>query len=175
MITRVLMMCASMALVTTTAQAEAGPWVFAGANVGYGQIDANDNDYDVGVFEFFAGYKFDRNFAAEVSFFATTRDEQDNNGQQNEADLNGFTISGTAALPLTRITSLYARVGYSAFELDSGDDGVNDDGFLYGVGARFQLSEAIALSTEVRHIDLNENNDFTTGLVGLTFHRVSPW
>lgn len=161
----------------TSAQSatQSGVRAYLGAGLGYYRL--NDENFldeneslkdDRDAWKAFGGFEINRVFSLEVGYadFGRTRDGS------ASMEVDGWTLAGVAALPLSRTFAPYAKVGqlfwdrrreFGPFTRD--DDG---DDLFYGVGVRFMLTESTDLRLEYDRLALKET-DLDMGSANLQF------
>jgi OOP family OmpA-OmpF porin len=150
----------SLGTLTQTASAEG---FYVGAGLGQTTVKADGfKDDDIG-FKIFGGYAFNQNFAAEIEYLdgGTAKDD----GIKAEASY--FAASVVGSIPLGNAFSLFARLGFAAWDLDTnvGDDDGED--LLYGIGAAFNVTEQLQVRLEWEAIDVDGGDADTIGVNAL--------
>lgn len=99
---------------------------------GYTVFDGRDGGANPGALTGRVGVGFGEHFAVEgEGSVGVTKD----NGVKLDSELGVF---GVGKLPVSQNINLFARAGYSRIETSPGGD---DDGFAYGAGAEFNLTD----------------------------------
>ena len=71
---------------------------------------------------------------------------------------------------------LVGRLGYFQIELDAGGGlTADDDGYLFDLGLRGQVGDAVELEGGVRYTDLSDGGDDTAFVAGGRFHFNETW
>lgn len=139
------------------------------AGIGVGQANAEFSDDGVTLegddtgFKVFGGYRFTRNFAAEVSYLDGAKVSDSLGGTTFTLESTAFQLSALGIAPVSEMFSVYAKAGLLAWESDgsasndfstitSSDDG-ND--FIYGIGG-FLTMGAAALRLELERAEAGD-------------------
>ncbi|SEO58837.1 porin family protein [Aquisalimonas asiatica] len=155
---------------TVIAQSATQPEVrgYLGGGLGYYRLndedfpdeedDIKDNRWSWRVF---AGMEANRIFSLEAGYVDLGTAEDGN----LDTDINGWTIAGMAALPVTEFFAPYARVGQFFWDRERSTSGpvdasYSDDGndMFYGVGARFTLTERTDLRLEYDRMSVDDTD-----------------
>ena len=76
---------------------------------------------------------------------------------------------------LTEQLDLVGRLGYVEFNVDSPLGNFDDDGYLFDLGLRGQVTEGVELEGGARYTDLSELGDDTALFIGGRFHFNKTW
>ncbi len=141
---------------------------YVGASAGSADPDLGLLDNDVGV-KLFGGYRFNRNFSAEVGYMMIG--ELEFTG--GDVEIDGLEASAVGRLPINPDWSVFGRAGLFAWDREvSGvaaqfvdDDGVD---FTWGVGAEYALTNQVGLQAAwQRFLDVEGDIDYLS--LGATF------
>jgi opacity protein-like surface antigen len=152
------------------------PGLYLGGGIGYDRIEGedftgegDDLEDDRTTYKGIAGLRFTEVFALEAQYidFGTAEDNV------NRVDADGWTIGGTATLPLFRYVNPYAKAGMLLWEAEGESAGIraSDDGndFTYGVGADIAVMEKLGFRLEYERFELN-NLDIDMASANLQFN-----
>ena len=143
----------SLGLVAQAASAEG---FYAGAGLGSARVKADGfKDDDLG-FKIFGGYSFNDYLAAEVEYLdgGTAKDD----GIKLKPEQFGVSVLGS--LPVNETFSLFARVGFTSWEVKQSGGGKEDDeDLLYGLGAALNIGEQFQVRAEYEAVDV-DGGDF---------------
>lgn len=133
---------------------------YAGAGLGQTTLKSDGfKDDDIG-FKVFGGYEFNENFAAELEYIdgGTAKDDG------VKAETTAFAASVLGSIPLGETFSLFARIGYASWEIDTniGDDDGED--LLYGIGGALNFSDQFQVRLEWESIDVDGADADTLGV-----------
>lgn len=134
----------------TALQAQAQPGFYAGASIGSTDFELDDGQLasdDIG-YKVFGGYDFNRYFGVELAYFdggALVEDLFD-----LELGVSGFISSAIGRVPLGDSFALFARLGYSAYDIDVdssflGLQSQDDSGSDLDEGAEFSMTSVSGL------------------------------
>lgn len=143
---------------------DSGAYISGG--IGANKVRSGIPEQNTRAFRLSAGWQFNPNFAIELAY----DDYGDFPGPTpafSDFDLRGTSIALVGQLPVSSTWALYAKAGQSWWSADSSyfffgrNSGINQTGILefseadifYGVGASYELSEAIALELEYNAYD----------------------
>ncbi|PIE09914.1 MAG: hypothetical protein CSA72_09815 [Rhodobacterales bacterium] len=141
---------------TTTLIAPASDWsgAYVGLSAGTGQAEnkGTNAEVDLNTYGVFAGYNYDMGqyvIGAEVSY-----DQIDIEGCRSCDDrvmrvMARIGYDAGRALP-------YLTAGFASLDLENGG---NDNGFAYGVGADFKVTDRIVVGAQYIQHDFNDFND----------------
>lgn len=149
------------------------PGAYAG--LGYGQFrfkfddDSIDTDFEDEreVLKAYAGGMFTDAVGIEFSYL--NFDEANDNDLN--ADIDGWSLAGVFAAPISDHFSVYGKVGWFSWEAEyegqvavgpvfvAVDESADGDDIFYGAGVRFGLSDAISLRFEYDRYELDDNID----------------
>ncbi|MCC5856610.1 MAG: outer membrane beta-barrel protein [Ectothiorhodospiraceae bacterium] len=153
-----------------TGWTQQSPWAgppqgYIGGGVGYYRL--NDEDFldederfkdDRWSWKVFAGVQFNRVLSAELGY----TDFGKTSRGPFSADASGWSLAGTAALPVTPNFAPYAKLGQLFWDadLEAGPVSTSRDGndMFYGVGARFALSHNLDLRMEYERFALDDTD-----------------
>lgn len=146
---------------------------FAEYSFNTGQLDDSAAGFKV-----FGGYRFNKWFGLEGSYydFGDFNDDLDppNPGGGITIQMDGLTGSALVYAPLeTTEFDVYGKVGYYSFDQqllldDTGSESNSPSGMLLGAGARFYVSEQLAVRAEGEWFDI-DNGDLWTLNVGIEY------
>lgn len=169
-----LMLAGSLALLPALAPA-ADPGAYLGGGAGYFRL--NDDDFldenerfrdDRWSWKAFGGVQFNPVLSAEAGYM----DLGKLSDGLFELEADGWFISGMAHLPLTANFAPYAKVGNLFWDVTAssplGSTGRSGNDIFYGVGARFDLSQALQLRLEYDRMTV-DNSDVDMGSVNLQY------
>lgn len=140
---------------------------YLGGGIGYNRVESENfpddedelEDDHVG-YKGIAGIRLNEMFSVEAQYidFGTSDDGD------NRIDADGWTLGAVIAIPIFDAVNPYGKVGALFWDAD-GRTGTgltlftgSDDGtdFAYGLGLRFNLTQALALRTEYERFALDE-------------------
>lgn len=155
------------ALVPAAALADDG--FYLAASIGSAELSDDFDGFDVDAsstaFRITAGWRFSENLAVEGGYnnFGDFEQTFDIAGVPTDVSLkaDGFTLGAVGTLPLTDRFSLFARAGAFFWDGDADINNVTqatpEDTNLYlGAGARFALSDRLALTADGSRYDLDD-------------------
>lgn len=160
----------ALGLLCTGAMAEVGGY----AGVGVGQVRLEEDiagiDFeasDTG-FKLFGGYKFHKNFAAELAFIDAGNPEDTALGVTIGSDASAFQASLIGTVPIGSMAEFYLRAAILSWDATNtatdGFDYISEDvdgtDFSYGVGAQLKFSPQFGLRAEFEGADL-DGTDYT--------------
>lgn len=157
----------------TAAQAEG---FYAGGGLGLTQIEDEDagisfDDSAIG-WRVFGGYEFTPNFALELGYVDSGEAEDSIGGIDVDADLTAWTVTGLGILPVNDSWDVFGKLGYYDGESEVSALGVSADdsesGFTLGAGARFKLSDTVAIRGDFDWYDSDIDTLWSIG-VGVQF------
>ena len=154
----------------TTPALAADNGIYLGAGIGYSNVDVDDFDFsgDATGYKVIAGWRVLDWLAVEGNYVGVGEVDDEVEGEDVEADIDGFTLSALVFMPVGPV-DLFARAGlfswnadFSFDDINSGDDGTD---FVLGVGAQFRLG-SLALRAEFERFELDQasTNMFTAGV-----------
>jgi OmpA-OmpF porin, OOP family len=164
-------MVAALALTGTAAAADSGFYV--GAGLGGTQFKVDDADFKEDYLggKLFAGFAFNRYFAAELSYFDGEGVEQrvvdPFEDSTLEIDTRGVALSAVGSVPLGERVALFGKVGYAFYHTSidlRGTDGGDDIGFsdsdddsdlTFGAGVKVNVTDRFSLQGEYEHLSLD--------------------
>jgi len=138
---------------------------FLGAGLGYYRL--NDGDFleedeslddDRFSWKVFGGFEVNRVFSMEVGYvdFGKTADGL------ARMEVDGWTLAGIAAIPVTPFVAPYGKVGQLFWDRDrefgpmtASDDGSN---MFYGLGVRFTLADRADLRVEYERFSMSDTD-----------------
>jgi OOP family OmpA-OmpF porin len=136
-------------------QAEAGNWCDSAAGIGISNCDDKDSGWKA-----FAGYRFSRNLAAELSYINfgeyTARATVGATNIDVKADATAWGLAAVGIFPLSERFDLFGKLGFVRGESEgSGSSGgvtvnVGDKGteLHYGFGATYNFTRNLGLRAE---------------------------
>jgi OOP family OmpA-OmpF porin len=148
---------------------------YLGAGVGQANVQADDID-DVGAivaeldanatsFKLFGGWRFSKNFAAELAYLDFGSPEEVLGGTQVETELSGVAPYAVGTIALGPV-ELFAKVGYLFYDLDVkaagqkiGSVSGGQDDFIFGVGAGVVLFKHLQTQLEYEYVDTSKTLD----------------
>lgn len=153
-----------------------GPGLYLGGGIGYNRIEGEDFTGDGDKFEDdrvsykgIAGIKLGDMLSLEGQYidFGTAEDGD------NRVDADGWTAGAVLEIPLTQNFAAYGKAGALFWDakgrfanVRADDDGTDP---FYGVGARFALSQNLALRIEYERFELNDT-DIDMASANVLFH-----
>ena len=198
------LIAASLATGVARAQSQRG---YVGVGVGSSNASFNSSDFSLGLpqvsesadktstgMKAFVGFRFNRNFAAELGYVDLGKFKYNyNGGGAGSAELDykvsGFTVSGIAAWPVTEDFSLFGRLGAfgstAKISLASATGNVatslanvgitvgsgasaNKTNLYYGAGAQYDFTRHIAARVEYENYgEVGDSNDTGRATVSL--------
>ena len=161
----------ALALYLPAAQAQmtdpAHTGFYLGGGIGYNRVESenfpNDDDElkdDHVGYKGIAGYRLNKMFSIEGQYLDFGTSEDGN----NRVEADGWTLGVLLALPIFEAVNPYLKAGALMWDAD-GRTGVgttltsgSDDGtdFTYGLGLRFNLTDALGLRAEYERFALDE-------------------
>ena len=150
--------------------------LYLGGGVGAYTLDIDDTDFDDGatVAKVFAGYRLHPNLAIEADYQKLFEASDDILGVNAEVDADAWTVALRPTLPLTDFVDLYAKVGYTWYDVETKASllGVSttldesDSDFSWGGGVDFNFGN-LSLRGELSRIEVNDAdlNLLTAGVV----------
>lgn len=154
---------------------------YAGGGLGFTQIEDEEagvgfDDTAIG-WRIFGGYKFSPNFALELGYVdsGTAEDTLQGvfGGTNLEVDFTAWTVTGLGILPLNESWDLFGKLGYFDGEFEASSLGLSaaddESGFTLGAGARFKLSENLAIRGDFDWYDTEADTLWSIG-VGVQFN-----
>lgn len=143
---------------------------YLGGELGYADVEVEGpttGEGDGAIYGIFGGYRYDfGDFVVGA-----------------ELDLNMADIDLGAAGSLESVHRLgieagydagpaliYATAGFAQATVDDGSDSITDDGYFYGVGVDYALTDRVTIGAEVLHHDFQDFDDTTDlGVGAMTF------
>ena len=110
----------------------AGPYV--GANVGIN----SDDETGLGIF---GGYRFDRNWAAELGY----QDTGQSNINTTGVDTNAWELAGLGMLPLNERFDLFGKLGLYRGNVEGGGRDETNTDLTFGFGAQYNVNPQLGL------------------------------
>lgn len=142
--------------------------------LGYGQYrfefdNGTDTDFkdETEVLKAYVGGMFTDAVGLELTYL--NFDEANDN--DINAEIDGWSLAGIFAAPISDSFSVYGKLGWFAWEADySGrvsagpvfvdvDEDIDGDDIFYGAGVRFGLSDSVSLRFEYDRYELDDNID----------------
>lgn len=149
--------------ITTANAAEQG--LYLGGGVGVYTLDIDDTSFDdnATVAKAIAGYRFSDNFAIEVDYQKLFEVEDNVLGVKAELDADAWTVSLRPILPISDVVDLYAKVGYTWYDIEarasilgvSITDDDSDSSFSWGGGVDLNFGN-LSLRGEVARIEVDD-------------------
>lgn len=153
-------------------------------DVGYVFLSADTDgaSVDLGAIEGHVGYAFNDTFAIEGELGLGVADETYSGGGLSVTVSENYNVGifGVANLPVTEKLDLFARAGWVQTELEakasfagtSFTESEAEDGFAFGVGAKFAFTDKIYLRADYTRYDISdfEADGFMIG-VGMKFSK----
>ncbi|MBX5461270.1 MAG: porin family protein [Steroidobacteraceae bacterium] len=149
--------------------------LYLGAGVGQFNVKVNNVD-DIGPivsqfdsddtsFKAFGGWRFGRYIAAELAYIDFGGPDDDVDGVNVKAELDGFAPYVVGTLPLGPL-EVFAKAGYFFYDLNVkvGGEKVasrsgSDEDFVYGGGLGLTLFEHLNARLEYERVDISDNLD----------------
>ncbi|WP_052746183.1 porin family protein [Sulfurovum lithotrophicum] len=151
---------------------------YIGGAYGYGDMDVSDagysHDENFDSFMLQAGYKFNPYIAVEGRYWWTSGNDWDNSGEDFSADSWGIYVK--PMYPVTNELDIYALLGYGDTDPEIGGSGpdYDTDGFQWGLGASYDVTENVAVFVDYVSLydDTNDGEDLTIDTVnfGVTYN-----
>ena len=150
--------------------------LYIGGGIGAYTLDIDDTDFDDGatVAKIFAGYRLHRNLAVEVDYQKLFESDDDLLGVNAEVEVDAWTVALRPTLPLTDYIDLFAKVGYTWYDVEtkasllgvSAFEDESDSDFSWGGGVDFNFGN-LSLRGELSRIEVNDAdlNLITAGVV----------
>jgi OOP family OmpA-OmpF porin len=139
--------------------------LYLGGGAGVYNLDINDTDFDdnATVGKIFAGYRLHPNLAIEADYQKLFEADDDILGLKTEVDADAWTVALRPTLPLTDFVDLYAKVGYTWYDVKtkasllgvSTTDSESDSDFSWGGGVDFNFGN-LSLRGEFSRIEVND-------------------
>lgn len=124
-----------------------------------------DFDSDDTSFRIFGGWRFSPYIAVDLAYIDFGGPDDDVNGQNVKAEIDGFAPAVYGTLPLGPI-ELFAKVGYLFYDLDVKIGGEeiasasgSDEDLIYGAGVGITLFEHLNARLEYEKIDVSDVAD----------------
>jgi len=147
----------------TTLTAPAFAQLYAGGSIG--QADFEDADTQTS-FELKTGYQLNDYFAVEAFYLQLGEGEQNTAAGILKNDVDGVGVAALGIYPINEQFDIYGRLGMYSWESDNSFDGagtnndfsnrVDDNDFIYGVGASWKVNELIKVNAAYDAIELDE-------------------
>ena len=153
-----------LGVTTITANAaEQGLYLGGGVGVYTLDIDATSFDDNATVAKAIAGYRFGDNFAIEVDYQKLFEVEDNILGVKAQLDADAWTVSLRPILPISDVVDLYAKVGYTWYDIEarasilgvSITDDDSDSSFSWGGGVDLNFGN-LSLRGEVARIEVDD-------------------
>lgn len=145
----------------------------------YGYVDmeisnsVSSQDDSLNAFMLQAGYKFNPYIALEGRYWFTSEDSWGNSNEDFSADAWGIYVK--PMYPVTNELDIYALLGYGDTDPEIGGSGpgYDTDGFQWGLGASYDVTNNVAVFVDYVNLydDTNHGEDLTidTINVGVTY------
>ncbi|HEV7606830.1 MAG TPA: porin family protein [Steroidobacteraceae bacterium] len=135
---------------------------YLGAGVGEATQNNDAFDGEDTSFRWLAGYSFSKYFAAEAGFVDGGTQKDNVGGLRVTSSADGTFAAVLAKLPLGRVFTPYAKVGYVFYDATStvsngavtASASDSDDDLLFGGGVEFRLGESLRLRADYEKIDV---------------------
>ena len=153
---------AAMVGVSTQAQAQtssAAPaltGVYVGGSVGSTAITDLSSKVGIGGY---AGIKLNENFAIEAGAQSLGKF----NVAGTDVKATAYNVSVLAGVPIDPKISVYGRLGYGSLTATANGGSADTNSALYGVGARYQLNQNLAVRAEYTRL-ASDTGTFGVGL-----------
>ncbi len=149
----------------------AAPHFYIGGSIGQSYVEENNvlagedfEDEDFG-FKAFAGYRFHKNFAAELDYLDYGETDDNILGIDTEIDLYAVALYAVGILPLSEQFELFVKLGaaYWDGEADASIMGItvsddeNGTDLAYGLGASYAFTDNFAVRVEYEEIDVDDD------------------
>lgn len=149
----------------------AAPPFYIGGSIGQSYVEENNvlagedfEDEDFG-FKAFAGYRFHKNFAAELDYLDYGETDDNILGIDTEIDLYAVALYAVGILPLSEQFELFVKLGaaYWDGEADASilgitvSDDENGTDLAYGLGASYAFTDKFAVRVEYEEIDVDDD------------------
>ena len=143
---------------------------YVGGGIGQSYVEEDNvfagEDFDEEDFGFklFGGYRFHKNFAAELDYLDFGEPDDTILGVKSEIDLYALALYGVGILPLTEQFELFAKLGVAYWDADakvsllgvSVSDDEDGTDIAYGLGASFAFTDQFAVRVEYEGVDVDE-------------------
>ena len=148
----------ALTAVSTLALSQDTGWY---AGLGFGQSKAKNvdcsgttscDDKDT-AFNIFGGYRFNKNFGAELGYWDLGKYTASGTGFTDEIKAKGFELSAVGTLPINEKFSIYAKVGAFRWDLDvnvsatglgSASESESGTDLTYAIGFKYHFTKNIA-------------------------------
>jgi len=174
-LTRILPALALLLCSSTAVLADNEKGFYAGAGVGQFNVKADniedipgiveEFDSDDTSFRIFGGWRLNKFLAFDLAYIDFGGPDDDVNGRNVKAEVDGFAPAVYGTLPLGPIEA-FAKVGYLFYDLDVKVGGEkiasvsgSDEDLIYGVGLGLTLFERLNARIEYELIDVSGNVD----------------
>jgi opacity protein-like surface antigen len=165
------------------ATAVAGPEGYLGGSIGRASLSTKPQDLGIDFdiegnttgYKLFAGVRFLKFLSVEGSLFDLGKIEDSVLGFDFRGEVRGLDAFLGATLRAGKRVELFAKAGYSYWELDAevsdGDQVLPRDedgtGFAFGLGLAIQLHRRVAIRAEWEAFDLESVDDVSFASIGL--------
>jgi len=151
---------------------------YIGGAYGYGDMEVSgfgfseDDKFDSFMLQ--AGYKFNPYIAVEGRYWWTSEDTWNGSNEDFSADSWGIYVK--PMYPVTNGLDVYALLGYGDTDPEIGGGGFeyDTDGFQWGLGASYDVTDSVALFVDYVSLydDTNAGEDLTIDTVnfGVTYN-----
>lgn len=156
--------------------AEEDSGLYIGLGVGEATNESGEFKGSDTAFKVFAGYAFNRYLSVELAYVdaGTQEDRIGDIDVANES--SGIIASAVGSLPLSRVFSLYGKLGYAFYDADTTfrlgnmqeTEGGSDEDLVYGAGIELAVWSGLKLRAEYEVIDVNDG-DFDILSVNATY------
>ena len=104
--------------------------------------NCDDSDTALGIF---GGYQFHKNFAAELGY--TDLGKASAPGFA-DAEASGFELVGVGSFPLTERFSLYGKLGFFRWDVDSGGQSDSGTDLTYALGVQWNFTKRLGFRAQ---------------------------
>lgn len=159
-----------------TAHAEESSGVYLGAGVGEATNESGEFKGSDTAFKVFGGYSLNRYLAVELAYVDAGTQKDRVGDIQVATESSGVIASVLGSLPLTDFFSLYGKVGYAFYDVDTtlrlgalqDAESESDEDLVYGAGLELAVWRGLKLRAEYEVIDVNDG-DFGILSVGARY------
>ncbi|MCK9505248.1 MAG: porin family protein [Porticoccaceae bacterium] len=148
-------------LVMAQQAGSSGQGFYLGANYGGYKARGGDFDDENDLYEIVLGYQITPYISVEGNY----SDFGSYGSSLASADVDGTGISLVGQLPVSDSFAIYAKAGQFWWDGDVSAANINrsfdDDSIFYGVGTKFDISHALAITAEYKRYDIEfDHSDF---------------
>ncbi|WP_405231720.1 porin family protein [Lentisalinibacter salinarum] len=145
---------------------------YVGGGVGFTQIEDEEDgisfdDTPIG-WRVFAGYEFTPNFALEGGYLDSGEAEDTILGEDVEADLTAWTLTGLGILPINDSWKVFGKLGYydgesevSVLGFSAEDD---ESGLTLGAGTRYDVTQQFSVRADFDWYDSDIDTLWSLGI-----------